>query len=266
MSITPITPDYDECMLWPVDPACLTADWNDLPPAVQARSLALASATLRRLSGYRVGNCPIVVRPCKRSCATQYGYLHHGSYGPSFTPYINIEGNWVNACGCVSDCSCGQLCEVELPGPVTEVEAIDVGGVEITDFTVYGNRVAYTGTDACPFPTCQDLSKAPGEEGTFTITYFNSYRPDALASYAAGILAMEYAKACTGSKACKLPRGTTSVVRQGVSIEIATGSFPNGMTGIHDVDAWIALWRPEGSPRWQPRVWSPDVQAPRVQH
>jgi hypothetical protein len=264
MSITPIVPEYEECALWPVDPACLTPDWEALDPAIQARSLALASATLRRLSGYRVTNCPITVRPCKTSCLDGHSYL---DYSSTWMPHISTGGYWVNSCGCTTDCSCTEICSIRLPGPVGRVDEVLVGADDITaDVRIAGTDIVYVGTEDCPFPTCQNLSADPGEEGTFAVTYINGYPPDALAAYAAGILAMEYAKACTGSKACKLPIGTTSVVRQGVSIEIATGSFPNGMTGIREVDAWIALWRPEGSPRWHPRVWSPDLRSPRIQH
>jgi len=265
MSITPIDPVYEPCSLWPVDPACLTDDWNGLSPEIQARSLALASATLRRLSGYRVTNCPVSVRPCKPSCAAACGPYYSALYtGPGWQPHIGVEGLWVNTCSHLSDCSCGPLCEIILPGPVGEIVEVDIGGTLLTDYAVQGNRLVYTGSGDCPFPTCQDLAAAPGEPNTFTVTYINGYPPDALASYAVGILAMEFAKACTGGK-CKLPNGTTSVVRQGVSIEIAAGSFPGGNTGIREVDAWIALWRPEGSPRWAPRVWSPDGGAPRIQ-
>lgn len=265
MSITPITPAYDDCALWPVDPACLTDDWDALEPEIQARSLALASATLRRLSGYRVTNCPVTVRPCKRSCMeAQYGGIAH----TMFNPYISNGGQWVNACGCLTDCSCTQLCSVTLPSPIGRVDEVLLGASDITaDVRIAGSELVYVGmAEECPFPTCQDLTKAPGQPDTFSVTYINGYPPDDLAAYAAGILAMEYAKACTNSKACRLPIGTTSVVRQGVSIEIASGSFPNGMTGIREVDAWIALWRPEGTPRWQPRVWSPNTVSPRVQH
>lgn len=267
MSITPITPVYDECMLWPVDPACLTDDWNLLDPDVQARSLALASMTLRRLSGYRVTNCPIMVRPCKPKCAEACApdRYYPGPY-TGFQPHIGLEGYWVNTCSHLNDCSCGPMCEVALPGPIGRVDEVLLAADDITaDIVVQGNKIVYTGALDCPFPTCQDLSAAPGEPNTFTVTYVNGYTPDALAAYAVGVLAMEYAKACTGAKGCKLPIGTTSVVRQGVSIEIATGSFPNGVTGIREVDAWITLWRPEGSPRWQPRVWSPDSRIPRIQ-
>lgn len=99
------------------------------------------------------------------------------------------------------------------------------------------------------------MTAAPGTEGAFAVTYLNSYPVDGMGAYAAGVLAMEFAKACTGRK-CSLPPGTTNVTRQGVSIEVVTGSFPGGVTGIREVDAYIALWRPEGSPQWEPRVWT----------
>jgi hypothetical protein len=261
MSITPIDPVYDECSLWPVDPACLTEDWAAMDPAIQARSLALASATLRRLSGYRVTNCPVTVRPCKPSCAAKCApdRYYSGLYTGGFQPHIGVEGYWINTCSHIDDCSCGPTCNILLPGPVGRLDEVLLDGADITDDTMISNgRLYWTGGGDCPFPTCQDMSLPPTEPGTFAVTYINGYPPDALAAYAAGILTMEYAKACTNPKACKLPIGTTSVVRQGVSIEIATGSFPSGMTGIREVDAWIALWRPEGSPKRSPRVWSPD--------
>lgn len=262
MSITPSIPDYDGC-LWPVDPACLTSDWEGLDPEVQERSLALASATLRRLTGYRVGGCPITVRPCKRSCATEYGYWD----GSGFTPHINMLGQWVNAgCGCYSDaCACGPICEVTLPGPVYDVTEVKVGSTDITsDTKVQGDKLVYTGTDDCPFPSCQDLSKAPGEDGTFAVTYMNSRPVDGLGAYAAGILAMEYAKACSGAKGCRLPKGVTTVTRAGVTYEIVAGSFPDGVTGMAEVDAYLALWRTSKSPKWAPRFWSPTLASPRV--
>jgi len=263
MSTTPIAdPSYDEC-LWPIDPACKTDEWNALPEADKERGLALASATLRRLTGYRVGGCPLVVRPCKKSCAMDYGY--YDPTGGTFVPHISTQGQWVNACGCTSDCSCGPLCEVRLPLPIGEIISVDVAGVDVTAQTrILNNRLVWTGAGECPFPTCQDLSAAPGAPDTFTVTYRQGAPVDGLGAYAVGVLALEYAKACTGSKNCRLPRGTTQVVRQGVTIEVVTGSFPNGMTGIQEVDSFIALWRPEGAPRWPSRVWTPGM-ASRVQ-
>lgn len=265
MSVPPIEPvvdpDYDVC-LWPVDPACMTEEWEALEPAAQHRALALASATLRRLTGYRVSACPITVRPCSRSCAEQYGYFWMGGIG--WTPHINVEGQWVNGCGCLSACGCTTTCEVSLPAPVVELVEVNVAGTVITDVKVMGNRLVYTGAGECPFPATQDLAAPPGAPNTFTVTYMNTHPPDGMAAYAAGVLAMEFAKACSGKK-CSLPSGTTNVIRAGVTIEIAAGTFPNGVTGIKEVDAFIGLWRPEGSPSRPPKIWSPRSMPPRIE-
>jgi hypothetical protein len=259
MSVLPIP--WGGCP-WPTDPACFTAEFDELPADVKERALALASATLNRLTAYRVGGCPITVRPCKASCAEEYGRF----YGSAFAPHINMQGSWVNACGCRTDCSCGPLCELALPLPIGEVTSVLVGADEIVaDVKILGDRLVYTGSDDCPFPSCQDLSAAPGEENTFTVTYLNSYPVDALGAYAAAILTMEFAKACTGDKKCRLPTGTTSVVRQGVTIEVASGTFPDGRTQIREVDAFLDLWAPEGAPKQPPKIWSPARHRPRVE-
>lgn len=260
--MTSTVPEYAGCP-WPVDPACFDEEWTALDDAVKNRAVALATETLYRLTGYRVGGCPITVRPCKQTCADGYPYYY--GFGPNawMNPHIGLSGSWINSCGCVTDCSCTELCEVELPAPVGGVIEIKVDGAVVpdTDYRVDGNRVVWTGAGECPWPTCQDMTKNDGV-GTFLITYLNSYPVDALGAYAAGVLAMEYAQACIGNN-CRLPLSVTSVSRQGVSFDVATGAFPNGMTGIREVDTFIAIWNPHGL-RQQTQVWSPDVHAPRV--
>lgn len=259
--------EYDAC-LWPVDTACFTADWEALDPATQDRALALASSTLNRLTGYRVGGCPILVRPCKASCAEgwpSYAAMY-GSGGSSagFSP-VNYGGVWVNSCGCSTACGCSALCEINLPGPVGEVYEVTLDGqvVNPDNYRVdNGTKLVWVGVEECPWPTCQDLAAPLTEANTFGIEYLNSYPVDALGAYAAAILAMEYAKACTGAK-CRLPAGVTSVSRQGVSFEITSGAFPGGMTGIREVDTYIALWNPEGL-RQSASVWFPGKDTPRV--
>jgi len=251
---------------WPVDAACFEDDWDALDPTVQQRSIDLASATLRRLTGYRVGGCPITVRPCKASCRdlafpSYYDMLRYGS-GVSFWPHINSDGLWVNSCGCTTSCSCTMLCEVTLPTPVGPVYAVKVNGATVTSWRVDGDRLVWTGTTACPWPACQDLTKADDQPNTFSVTYLNGYPVDTLGAYAAGVLAMEFSKACAGKK-CRLPANVTAITRQGVSFEIASGSFPGGMTGIREVDTFIGLWNPKALQQ-SPQVWSPDQRRPRV--
>jgi hypothetical protein len=262
----PVSPGCD----WPVDEGCLTG-WDDLDPSVQERSVAFASATLRRLTGYRVGGCPITVRPCTRSCGfgypSYYDMLGPGGVGLSgFWPHTNAAGLWVNSCGCATDCACDVLCEVALPPPVGRVDEVKLnGGIVVADqYRVDGHMLVWVGdqSGSCPWPACQDMTAADDQPDTFSVTYLNSYPVDTLGAYAAGVLAAEFAKACTGQR-CRLPAGVTSISRQGVSMEIATGAFPGGVTGIREVDSYIALWNPAAL-RQQTQVWSPDLPRVRV--
>ena len=262
MTVTPEPPAYGGCP-WPVDTACFTSEWDSFSPEVQQRAIALASSTLQRLTGNRVGNCSVTVRPCKAACAKNGPMRLYYGYG-AFNPYINSLGQWVNGCGhSASGCSCIQLCEVRLPRPVGRVDEVMLDGsvVDPANYFVSDNKLIWAG-DGCPWPACQDLSKPDTEVGTFSVTYLNAYPVDSLGAYAAGTLAMEYAKACGGGR-CRLPAGVTTVVRQGVTMEIASGAFPDGLTGIREVDAYLALWNPMGLQR-QGAVWSPDVHRPQV--
>lgn len=248
----------DDC-LWPLDPGCLGAEWDALDPAVQRRATALATTSLRRLSGYRVGGCPIVVRPCVQSCVASLSTAR--GWGPAQL----ADGTWVNSCGCKTDCSCTALCEVVLAAPVGPVSWVKVDGTEIpaTGYRVDGNRLVWLGPGDCPWPACQDMAADDDQPNTFAVSYLNAHAPDAMAAWAAGTLAMEFAKACTGGK-CRLPATVTSIARQGVQFDIAAGTFPDGTTGIREVDAWIGLWRPEGSPTRASTVWYPGQRLPRV--
>lgn len=251
-------PAYGGC-LWPVDPACLTTQWDELAPEVRDRALALASSTLHRLTGGRVGGCPVTVRPCQRLTlgdATLGWWYGTGSFVP-----INFAGRWVNVCSAAVGCGTSQ-CEVRLPPPVGRVDQVKVNGAVVTDWTLAPEgRLVWTGTGTCPWPTQQDLSKPDTEPGTFSVTYLNAYPVDSLGAYAAGVLAMEYAQACEGNS-CRLPSGVSTVARQGLTMEIQTGAFPNGMTGIREVDAFISLWNP-GNLRRAATVWSPDISTMR---
>jgi hypothetical protein len=48
------------------------------------------------------------------------------------------------------------------------------------------------------------------------------------------------------------------VARQGITIEVATGMFPEGVTGMPEIDAYLMLFNPFGL-RVMPRVYSPDL-------
>jgi len=267
MTETPVPiPGYSGCE-WPLDPACFDDDWENLDATVQARAASLASSTLHRLTGYRVGGCPITVRPCTKGCLDAFVPIHGPDlmmYGPSpFNPGVTADGRWVNGCGCTTACSCTSLCEVRLPGPVGEVYEVKVDGAVVasTDYRVDGVRLVWVGAGTCPWPACQDMAASDGP-GTFSVTYLNSWPVDQMGAYACGVLAMEFAQACVGGT-CRLPAGVTSVARQGIVFDLPTGSFPEGLTGIREVDAWVSTWNPHRVAE-APRVWSPDMRQTRV--
>lgn len=251
-------PEYGGC-LWPLDPACAGGDaWNEYSPEQRDFAHALASATLRRLTGGRVGNCPITVRPCKPD-----GFWNRTHMVPEYRSYspLNLGGQWINVGCCTSPaCSCETACTVDLPRPVQAVTEVKVDGslVDPADYFVSRNRFIWIGEGDCPFPAGQDLSKPDTELGTFSITYLNSYPVDSVGACAVGVLALEFARSANNSNKCRLPSNVRSIVRQGVSMEMVTGSFPDGMTGLREVDAFIGLWNPRGLVS-DSRVWTPDM-------
>jgi hypothetical protein len=232
-------------------------DWGDLDDDLLCRAIDLAWMTLRSLSGGLVGNCPVLLRPCLSApcsvCAS----------GPLLSPRIvqtgDCESCWTNNARCGgAGCSCGTLSEIVLPGLVAEVWQVRVDGVPLsTDAYRVDNGNRLLRTDGLPWPSCQYLDRGPDEQGTLLVSYIPGIRPSAAGLWAAGVLTCEFAKACSGGK-CRLPSSVTSIARQGVTMEFSTGMFPDGMTGIREVDAYLTSINPNAL-RTPPKVWSPDL-------
>jgi len=242
------------CVPFDPDYACCD-EWDSLPPELQERATALAWSTLRTLSGGRVGNCPVVVRPCLSApctlCApwaTQAAWMQAGV----------VAGEWVNCvCGC-SGCTCRPLCEIVMPGEIALLAAVTQDGCElpVEDFRV-DNGYRIVRMDGACFPSCQNLDAPLTECGTFSITYVPGIVPNEAALWAAGVLSCEFAKACTGAN-CRLPSSVTTIARQGVVMTMSAGMFSNGLTGIREVDAYLVSVNPNAL-RMPSSVWSPDV-------
>lgn len=243
--------------VWEPDPACLGPSWADLSPEEQERSLLLATSSLQMLTYNRVGACPITIRPCApvSACGCSGGWR----------PYLH-DGVWVNGC-CGTPCK--PLSEVDIPGPVGYIDSVKVNGVELDlwggDFRLdNGHLLVWQGTGPSPFLETQDLNKPDTEPGTWSITYSRSYPVGPEARLAVAYLAMEFAKACKPRGKCELPRGVTSVVRNGVSFSVDATLFPGGLTGIDIVDAFILQWAPAGAPLRTAEVFDPRSIAPRT--
>jgi len=252
------------CVPWEPDFGCCD-EWATLEPELQERAETLAWSTLRVLTAGRVGNCPITMRPC---LSAPCSVCNPG--GQWMMPFIR-DGNWYNAICGTDPCSCERLCEIVTPGPIAMLTQVTVDGTDIPldNFRVdNGNHLVRT--DGNCWPSCQDMNLALTEPGTVGITYVPGIIPDAAGLWAAGVLACEFAKACSG-KTCRLPSTVTSVSRQGVTmtmggaglgINAAPEMFPGNMTGIREVDAYIATVNPYAL-KVPPMVWSPDLPATR---
>lgn len=237
--------------------------------ALLDRSEAFAWNLLASLTAYRIGVCPITVRPCALGCEPPGG-LNVAPVGggrwaglPTMTigrmaPFIS-GGLWYNACGCRrGDCSCTELSEVILPGPVGSIVSVSVDGV-VLDRTAYrvdnGGRLVRL--DGEKWPVCQDMTG----DG-FQVRYYRGARPNIMTNAAAGALAAEFYAACQGG-ACRLPGNVTSMTTQGSSYEFETVDYPDGKTGIPEVDAVIRIYNPYAL-KMGPIVGSPDAYSTRT--
>lgn len=268
----------DVCDPWPFDSACCDLP-EDTDPALIDRWQRIASITLWRMSGRRWGpSCPITVRPCGRSCIEQ---MHSwATFGPStggWVPYLDTGGVWRNAslCGCRTSCSCTELCEVRLDGPVYDITEVLVDGQALVPEAYrvdVPNRLVRL--DGECWPACQDMAAPCGEPGTVCVTYRTGLPLDETAIAAVSELTCELVKACIPGAACKLPGNTTRLARQGSTLAYRQGVtvegfdptvvFAEGRTGLPGVDMWIATVNPYGQP-YASRVYSPDMRRPRMQ-
>lgn len=240
------------CTWEPDFPESMVEAWNALTLDVRERALMLATSSLQTLTYNRVGTCPITIRPCPPGSPCGCG---------GWTPVLAADGQWYNCATCQRRCA--PLSEVDLPGPVGYVDSLRVDGVEV-DLAGFrldeGHLLVWQGLGPSPIPTRQDLNRpdtGPNAVGTWSVTYSRSHAVAADGRLAVAYLAMEFAKAMTPKGKCSLPRGVTSVTRNGVSFSVEAGLWPGGLVGIDIVDQFILKWAPAGSPLRNATVFTP---------
>lgn len=245
---------------WTITVPC-SDEWENYPLEVREAATEFATTVLWAATGRRFGLCEITVRPCGRRIedSSLWGYWLDGQY---WVPYIDTTGTWRNcACG-VSRCGCEPRCEVWLPGPVESVtEVIQDGIVVDPSAYVVDNGRWLVRIDGGCWPEYADLNT---DTDRFQVTYQRGTPVPGPVAVAAGILADEWAKACTGQN-CRLPQRISSIARQGVTVAMVdTDSLiRRNFTGITEVDQVIFAYNPHGLFA-RPRVFSPDMPAPRM--
>lgn len=254
---------FEPCEPWEPYWAC---DTSCLSPTVTGQAVEIATEVLWSLSGRRFGYCTQTVRPCRKDCLPGYGDWFRGDSYP--LPAL-IGGLWYNlTCGlCGDSCSCTELSQVVLPGPVASITQVKVDGSPlVTGAYRVDNGTHLVRTDGGRWPFCNDLSKPDTAAGTWSVTYKIGSPVPAAGSLAAGELACELSKSLSQDTTCRLPRSVTSVARQGVTINYAKVSeaMKEGNTGLYLVDLFIQTFNPKHLAQ-RPRVWSPDIPIPRTQ-
>ena len=257
----------DQCG-WDAEPCecsaldSLRADKPDLAAAVEA----MAARHLYRWTGSRFAPCPVTIRPCRSDCRSVGQLLNFGGvYGhPVMWPGFGCD------CGGQDSCSCNNVCQIELTGPVLVVDEVIIDG-EVLPPTAYrvDNGKYLVRLDGECWPECNDLSKpykvedgGPDAEavlGTWAVTYRHGLPIPAGGSEIAGLLACEIAKAICNDKKCALPTRVREIQREGITITMLddfTG-LDEGMTGIWLVDAWIRTNRPHVK---HFSIWSPETR------
>lgn len=259
------------CVL-PADFTCCETEWDTYTPAQQDLALLMAQETLRMLTAYRVGNCPVTLRPCRKGCPALPTWLTFpvqvGSAAPvsgAGGPFI-LNGQWYNfGCGCsADDCDCSTVCEVVLPGEVASIDSVMVDGATL-DPSAYrvDNSNRLVRIDGACWPLCQNMTAGTDQPDTFAVTYTPGVALDAWGKTALGTLACEYARAACGNRKCRLPANVTQVTRQGVTLDLTQNPFPGGLTGIREVDTYVRRYNPYALTA-PSVVWSPDVRRGRV--
>lgn len=249
---------------WPIDVTCIVG-WDTYTNEQRSRAISWSTFILDALTGHQFAQCPVTVRPCGQACAFPTGYTTwpvgapaSSTPGPWMVPYI-LNGRWVN-CSCDGGCTCAPACRVDLGVPVAEITQVKVNGLVLdpSAYQLIGQWLARTDGGEC-WPSCQDPAVADTETGTFSVTYRPGRALPIAGQIAAGMLAGEFVKACSGA-ACALPQQLASLSRQGVEVEVVNADtvFENGRTGIREVDLFITAVNP-GQLRRRPRVMSPDV-------
>ena len=241
-------------MSWPVNwPKSIKAD--ELDPNIKRLCELYATACMTALTLNRVGGSPVSIMPDARDRVAGYytwaqtlpgaplvGRFIPGAIQPSIEDLQNLK-------------STRKTEAVLLPGPVGQVTRVLIDQEEV-DSSIY--RV-----EDGRYLVRLDGGRWPSTTGNnFVVTYYNSYPVDDMGAHAAGVMAEEWLKLISGNKNCRLPANATSVSRQGINIEVATGMFPGNVTGLPEIDAYLMLFNPHAL-RVAPRVYSLDLPQDR---
>ena len=242
-------------MTWPIAwPDSIIA--AELDPNVKRLCEVYASACMSALTLHRVGGNPVTIMPGGKDWL-------HGHYVwyetlPDMFPIGQFYPGTIypSAQELQQAVTVQEVQAIGLAGPIGDIVEVKINGVALPPSAYRVENARWlVRVDGQDWPDIQG--------DNFTVTYYNTSPVDEMGQHAAGVMAAEWLKAITKSKdKCRLPSNATNVSRQGITIEVASGMFPEGVTGIPEIDAFLMLWNPHGL-RVAPRIYSPDLNRHR---
>lgn len=256
-------------------PDSLDCGLDELSEDSRMAVIGMATDLLWNWTGRKFGTCEVTVYPCRQKCPDRLptfqaspdtGWRGSPLQEDGWVP-LQVEGEWWNvACGvCPSQrctCSLRKSRSIVLPGPVEEITAIWLNGVEVSedDYLLRDGVLFLKESSGLQFPSCNtpggDVEEAGS--GAWSISYMRGYPVPLGGQLATYRLACELADAVQG-RDCALPSRVSSITRQGVSMAILDDfqNLDEGRTGIWEIDSWLsAVNQKREAP---PVVWSPDM-------
>lgn len=98
---------------------------NNAEETIAQKCIDSAAEILWALSGRQFGCCELTVRPCRTDDCDPCG-------NGNGTPWVPVKegGEWINVrCNtCKGGCSCSEICDLYLPGPVCEITEVMIDG------------------------------------------------------------------------------------------------------------------------------------------
>lgn len=246
-------------------PAGLCAPWDviwpqnadgtvDLPTgaeAVTGTAVTVATEVLYALTARRFGLCTITLRPCRRECysASWWAQTSVLPFNQTLTPAASSYWLGMACGGCGTDCSCTNISEVALPGPVYDVTQVKINGVVLAanvDYRLDNNRLLVRlGNE---WPSCNDLNLEDTELNTWSVTIQQGEPVPTLGQIAVGELASQFVHMLLDTGKCMLPKPVQSIARQGVNITFLdpNEAFAAGRIGLYMSDLFIQTYNPNG--------------------
>lgn len=150
-------------------------------------------------------------------------------------------------------------------GPATEIVEVLIGGIAVDPATYHvddDHWLVRSGGEC--WPQCADMDNLVGDN-TFEVTYLRGTPVPQALLRAAAMLACEWAKGCLNDDTCRLSNRVTSVIRQGITIDMVDPEslLESGMTGLWEVDTVIRSLNPHRTVE-RLRIYAPELNVPRT--